>query len=126
MSTHIPGGIKFGAPEKVGSLIRINTPFTYDDGTLLDLWMEEGGTTVTDMAEAYGNAVSHGLKDTTEGISEIVEEVCKQYGCTRDQVVLRSRNTSSSGVANLIQASLDLNAYLRQLALDEYDKKERN
>lgn len=96
-----------------GGAVRVRTPLTYPDGTLIDLFLiprDEGAVVVTDHGETTGWLQMRSGKGITRRQSGWIARICQSLEVSREQgrVLDIAKNHRSLGesVARVLQAAV--------------------
>ena len=103
----------FKCSEAPRGAVRVRTPLTYPDGTLIDLFLvarDDGTVVVTDHGETMNCLRMRSAKGITRGQSEKIARICESMNVLRVQgtvlVIAKDRWALGESVARVAQAAV--------------------
>ena len=103
----------FECSETPGGSVRVRTPLTYPDGTLIDLFLiagEDGAVVVTDYGDTIGWLRTQSARGLTSGQNRKITRVCESLNVARAQgritVIAQDSRTLGEAVARVAQAAV--------------------
>ena len=103
----------FECSETPSGSVRVRTPLTYPDGTLVDLFLiprDDGAVVVTDYGDTIGWLRTQSAKGLTRGQNRKIARVCQGLNVARAQgritVIAQDCRTLGEPVARVAQATV--------------------